>query len=179
MFEGSATEIDGFKIPYDGTLFLVVLGIHVIAGLTCVVTGAWAMLSKKRRGAHSKAGTVYFRGMAVLFLTAALIAIARWKEDYHLFLLGAVAFAAAGIARSAVRRKWKTWSIYHITGMGISYIVMLIAFYVDNGKFLPVWKNLPPMLYWLLPVIIGTPLLVRALWTSPFSRNYFRKSREQ
>jgi hypothetical protein len=27
--------------------------------------------------------------------------------------------------------------------MSLSYVVMLIAFYVDNGKQLPVWKDLP------------------------------------
>jgi hypothetical protein len=27
--------------------------------------------------------------------------------------------------------------------MGLSYILMLIAFYVDNGKQLPLWKDQP------------------------------------
>jgi len=27
--------------------------------------------------------------------------------------------------------------------MGLSYILMLTAFYVDNGKKLPVWRDLP------------------------------------
>jgi hypothetical protein len=31
--------------------------------------------------------------------------------------------------------------------MGLSYILMLIAFYVDNGKQLPLWKNLPHFMY--------------------------------
>jgi hypothetical protein len=33
--------------------------------------------------------------------------------------------------------------------MGGSYIGMLIAFYVDNGKQLPLWDRLPTAAYWL------------------------------
>jgi hypothetical protein len=45
--------------------------------------------------------------------------------------------------------------------------LLLIAFYVDNGKSLPLWKELPPAAYWLLPAAIGIPLIVRALlWHS-------------
>jgi hypothetical protein len=33
--------------------------------------------------------------------------------------------------------------------------LLLIAFYVDNGKQLPVWKDLPHVTYWLLPLLSG------------------------
>ncbi len=33
---------------------------------------------------------------------------------------------------------------------------MLTAFYVDNGKSLPLWQDLPATLtYWLLPSAVG------------------------
>jgi hypothetical protein len=51
----------------------------------------------------------------------------------------------------------------HIIGMGVSYIVMLTAFYVDNGKNLPIWRELPDAAYWILPGAAGVPLIVRAL----------------
>ena len=51
----------------------------------------------------------------------------------------------------------------HIVGMGVSYIAMLTAFYVDNGKSLPIWRDLPPITYWLLPSAVGVPLIVWAL----------------
>jgi hypothetical protein len=34
--------------------------------------------------------------------------------------------------------------------MGLSYILLLTVFYVDNGKSLPLWKELSPITYWLL-----------------------------
>jgi hypothetical protein len=39
---------------------------------------------------------------------------------------------------------------------------MLTAFYVDNGKQLPAWKDLPHVTHWLLPLLVATPRLVRA-----------------
>jgi len=176
MFQGKPIVIEGFEIPFDGTLFLTILAIHVLAGLTCVVAGIIAMLSKKQRGQHSKAGSVYYWAMWIVFITATLIAIARWEQDYHLFILGAISFLSAVMGRRALRKNWKRWSIYHISGMGISYIFLLIAFYVDNGRFLPVWKDLNPIIYWLLPPIIGLPILIRTLLNHPLSKHYFIKS---
>ena len=46
--------------------------------------------------------------------------------------------------------------------MSTSYVMMLVAFYVDNGPQLPIWKELPRVTYWLLPIAIGAPLAWRA-----------------
>jgi hypothetical protein len=51
----------------------------------------------------------------------------------------------------------------HITGMGASYILLLTAFYVDNGKSLPLWKHFPPLVFWLLPSAMGIPIMIHAL----------------
>jgi hypothetical protein len=47
--------------------------------------------------------------------------------------------------------------------MGVSYVVLLTAFYVDNGPHLPLWDRLPAIAYWTLPALVCTPLLVRGL----------------
>jgi hypothetical protein len=176
MFKGSPVTIEGFQIPYDGILFLIVLSIHVAAGLTCVLSGIFAMLSEKRKGIHTKAGTVYYYGIWIVFATAVFIAVVRWKEDHVLFILGAASFLTAFSGRMAVKRKINAWPIYHISGMGLSYIFLLIAFYVDNGRFLPVWKNLNPMVYWLLPLVVGIPIILITLLRHPLSRNYFQRT---
>ena len=104
------------------------------------------------------------------FLTASGLAAARWAHDYHLFVLGALSFAAACLGREARRHRWRDWVRLHISGMGTSYILLLIAFYVDNGKSLPLWKELPSLTYWLLPAVVGLPLIVRALLVHPLAR---------
>jgi hypothetical protein len=67
------------------------------------------------------------------------------------------------VGREARRQRWNAPVDLHILGMGASYVVMLTAFYVDNGKNLPIWRHLPHVMYWLVPSGVGVPLIVRAL----------------
>lgn len=143
--------------------FGVLLLVHVPAGLACVVTGAVAMLSRKRPGRHPRFGEVYFWGLAVVFASATGMAMLRWHEDAYLFYLGALSFGAGSIGYAARKRRWPGWMTFHIAGLGLSYIVLLTAFYVDNGPRLPLWNRLPTMAFWLGPSIVGLPLLARAL----------------
>ena len=41
-------------------------------------------------------------------------------------------------------------------------VLMLTAFYVDNGPHLPGWRLLPVAAFCLLPAAIGVPLIVDA-----------------
>ncbi len=47
--------------------------------------------------------------------------------------------------------------------MGGSYTVLLTAFYVDNGKNLPLWDRLSTAAYWLLPAAVAAPLIWRSV----------------
>ncbi|QOZ48930.1 DUF2306 domain-containing protein [Bradyrhizobium sp. CCBAU 53340] len=170
MTGAETTIVAGLEIPStDPFLLAVVLGVHIPLGLACVATGAIAMLSEKRRGRHSRLGTTYFWSLLALLATATLLSLMRWAENYHLFALGALSFTCAWIGRTALRRHWRYRVRLHIAGMGLSYLLMLVAFYVDNGKQLPVWRDLPHVLYWLIPLAIGIPLIVRALLWPPLA----------
>ncbi|HEY3887005.1 MAG TPA: hypothetical protein VGL73_00415 [Caulobacteraceae bacterium] len=155
--------VAGIPIPSTSPAFLAGVGVHVLAGLTCVLTGAVAMLSRKARGRHSNFGTVYFWGLIVVFASSCGLAIVRWAEDYPLLILGSLAMASAGFGRSALRRRWPGWVRLHISGMGASYVLLLTAFYVDNGRNLPVWRHLPQIAFWLGPSAIGLPITAYAL----------------
>jgi hypothetical protein len=165
-----AINIAGIEIPSSNPVFLAVVGVHVLLGLTCRVAGVIAMLSPKRSGRHPRFGTIYYWCLMGVFVTASGLAAVRWAEDYHLFILGALAFGAAFLGRMARRRRWSHWVKLHITGMGSSYVLLLTAFYVDNGKNLPLWRELPPLAYWLVPAVVGIPLIVRALLWHPLAR---------
>jgi hypothetical protein len=97
--DDGVTDIAGIEIPSTHPVFLTVVAIHVLLGLACVVTGAVTMLSQKAAGRHPRYGTIYFWCLAAVFLTAASLAAVRWAEDYHLFVLGALSFAAACLGR--------------------------------------------------------------------------------
>jgi hypothetical protein len=164
------TNVAGIEIPSTDPAFLAVVGVHILLGLACTVTGVIAMLSRKREGRHPRYGTIYFWCLTGVFLTATSLAAVRWAEDYHLFVLGALSLAAGYLGRRARRQRRRNWVRLHIAGMGASYILLLTAFYVDNGKSLPLWKELPSIAYWLLPAAVGIPLIVRALLWHPLAR---------
>lgn len=159
--------VGGIPIPFDSPALLVVLAVHVLAGLGCVLTGLGAMLARKGPGRHSYAGTLYYRSLIVVFTSMAILAAVRWAEDYHLFILGCLALTAAVLARRAIRRHKVR---LHLIGMGLSYVLLLTAFYVDNGAHLPVWRALPPLAFWLLPAAIGVPIIVRAVRRHPLAQ---------
>lgn len=159
--------IGGIPIPSDAPAFLAVLAVHVAAGLTCVVTGIIAMLSHKGPGRHSRFGTFYYWSLSVVFVTMAILSAMRWAQNYHLFILGALSFIAATVGRQVAPGRTVGRVRVHVTTMGLSYILLLTAFYVDNGQNLPLWRRLPPLAYWLLPLVVGVPLILRVLLHHP------------
>jgi uncharacterized membrane protein len=82
---GDTTIVAGIEIPSVSPVFLTVVGIHVLLGIACVITGLIAMLSEKRPGRHPKFGTIYFWFLSAVFATATFLSAMRWAEDYHLF----------------------------------------------------------------------------------------------
>jgi len=125
------------------------------------------MLSAKGRARHSIVGRGYYWCLGALFVSATLLAVMRWADDYHLFVFGVLAFGSAWLGHRAIQKRWPYWTRIHIAAMGLSYTWMLVAFYVDNGPQLPIWKNLPHFTYWLLPLAVGLPLIIRALTSHP------------
>jgi hypothetical protein len=157
-----AARILGADVGSTAPAFLAVLGVHVLAGLTAVVTAAVAALTAKGSRRHVRAGRWYYRAISTVFATALALTAMRPREDYHLALIGLVAFTAATIGYLH-RRRHRPGDAPHITGMGVSYVTMLTAFYVDNGPHLPLWDRLPSLSFWLLPGVIGIPIIARAL----------------
>ena len=161
--DGQAIQVGGLPIPDERPVFLLVLGIHVAAGLWCVATGALAASANKRPGRHPHCGRLYVGGLVVLVASLSVLSILRWPQTVHLLVIGLVSMAAAMVGVSARRRRPSGWLRVHAAGMAVSYIGLLTGFLVDNGPLLPVWRELPHLLHWTLPTIIGVPLLVRAL----------------
>jgi hypothetical protein len=62
-------------------LFNLFLRFHVLAGLTYVLTGAVTGLSKKRRGRHTRRGTIYYWSFSVVFVSATGLAVLHWTTD--------------------------------------------------------------------------------------------------
>jgi len=164
----SASKILGDQVGSTAPVFLAFLAAHVLAGLVAVATGAIAALTRKGSPSHARVGRSFYRAVTVVFATATVLSIMRWRQDYHLLIIGAVAFAGATVGYLH-RRRHRPGDTGHIVGMGTGYVAMLTAFYVDNGPHLPLWDRLPSLTFWFLPAAIGAPIIVRAVLTARWS----------
>ena len=158
-----------FHIPLS---FLLPLIVHVLAGLTTVVTGIVAFSIPKRQGRHHRWGRRYLWAYTLVFLTATILSVERWSVDAYLFFIALVGygFALSGYAarrfrrgRLLVRLLGKRWVIAHIVGTIGSYIVLLTGFYVDNAHLIPLLNRLPQLTFWVLPTVIGIPFLMLSI----------------
>lgn len=157
----------GIPVPSTDPIFLAIVGVHVVLGLSAVIAGAAAMFSTKGRGRHSRSGKAYFWLLLGVFVTMSILSAMRWSPNRHLFVLGALSFLAGCSGRIAAARYESRWLRLHVVSMGASYVLMLTAFYVDNGRNLPLWRDLPRWMLWVLPAAVGFPLILRAFFRHP------------
>ena len=161
------SEILGLPIPDEGPAFLVILLVHILAGLTGVVCGATAALSRKGGPTHVRFGRIYGWALVAIIATMAAMAVMRWQENWHLVPIGLVAGTALAIGWLDRRRKAEGHDRVHIVAMGCSYVALLTGFYVDNGPHLPLWQYLPDWSFWVLPSVVGLPIIVAAVRRRP------------
>ena len=137
----------------------VVLTIHVAAGVAGLLLGPLAMVVEKRRGRHTSAGEAYHAAFAVLCASAVVLAVLDWSESWWLALVGAGSYGFALLGYVAAKRRRPGWLIKHVAGQGGSYIAMTSATLVVNWENLTGVQGRESPLPWLLPTLIGTPLI--------------------
>ena len=166
--EPDSIVIAGIVVPVVSPLFVAIVAVHVAAALAAVAIGAGVMLSGKGTRRHVRLGIVYYWSLAVVCATALVLALIRWTHDRVLFALAVASFAAATTARWVIRRRRPK---IHVATIAASYVAMLIAFYVDNGPNLPLWRDLPWIAYWLIPIAVWLPLTAWVLHSHPQLRH--------
>ncbi|MGM7703505.1 DUF2306 domain-containing protein [Pseudalkalibacillus sp. Hm43] len=150
--------------------FLIV---HIITGMICIIVGALAARARKRKGKHTLLGEVYHGSYVLVFITAVVMSIWNWNESAYLFYIALFSYGLALIGYLARKRMWKNWMRLHIGGMLGSYIGIITATIVVNIEKVPVLNELPVLLFWFLPTIIGTPMIARV--TKKYVRTKKRK----
>jgi uncharacterized membrane protein len=132
------------------------LAIHITAGTTGLILGPLAMRAPKRRGPHTRLGETYHWVMLAVCLSAAALASLAWQRIWWFLPIAAFSYANALLGYLAAKRRRPGWLRRHIRGMGGSYIALTTALLVVNfGQQLPI--------AWLLPTIIGSPIIAWVL----------------
>ena len=168
--EDHTTNLFGVPVPSDNKLFLTFIVMHILLGLTCVISGVVAMLSKKTKGRHSIAGQIYYWGMTALFITVIITSIMRWPHNIHLLIVGTSAYILTFLGQLLTRKRKPNWTRLHTICMGGSYVLLITGFYVDNGKNLPFWNQFSEQFFWLFPSAIGIPIIIYTFFRHPLNR---------
>ncbi|WP_408005332.1 DUF2306 domain-containing protein [Pseudalkalibacillus berkeleyi] len=152
-------------------MFQNFLFIHIVAGIICLITGFIAATARKKRGKHTIVGEVYHGSFLIVFITALIMSIWNWSESAYLFYIALFSYGLALLGYLARKMRWKNWLRTHIGGMLGSYIGIVTATLVVNVEKIPVLNELPVLLFWFLPTIIGTPII------SMISKKYIGKKK--
>ncbi|MFD0681232.1 MULTISPECIES: DUF2306 domain-containing protein [unclassified Paenibacillus] len=140
-------------------MFSIFLIIHLLTGIICLVSGLFAMFSKKKKGKHTLSGEIYHCSYVIVFVTAIAMSILHWETSQYLFYVALFSYGLALLGYLAAKKKWKNWLGSHIGGLAGSYIGIVTATLVVNVHRIPVLNELPQLLFWFLPTIIGTPII--------------------
>jgi hypothetical protein len=135
-----------------GGLYSVLLTLHVAAATTGLVITAPTLLVPKRRGFHTVLGKVYGAALITMCLTALALVVYRPSV---LWPLGIIAVGVLGLAVPGLLlalRRPRGWYIWHLNLMPSSAISFVTAFAVQVTDVRNLWA-------WLLPTIIGSPLI--------------------
>ncbi|WP_456274707.1 DUF2306 domain-containing protein [Bacillus sp. AK031] len=119
------------------------------------------MSSKKRKGRHTISGEVYHASYVFVFITAITMSFLHWEEGAYLFYIGVFSYALALLGYLAGKIRWKNWIVAHIGGMLGSYIGIVTATIVVNVPKVPVLNEIPVLIFWFLPTIIGIPFIFK------------------
>lgn len=132
----------------------VLLGLHVGAGVAGLVLGPLALAAPTRGGWHTHARSAYQGAVATMTSTAlGLMALAPGRLGWLAPI--AVATEAAALAGLVVRRRAATgWLPRQLRLMAGSYLALVTAALV---------VSLGNPLAWVLPTVIGTPLIEAAV----------------
>ena len=165
------TDLLGIPIPSTDKIFIAFVIVHILISLVAVVTGVLAMFAEKTSVRHRRNGSIYFWSISFSFVTVLILSMMRWPHNIHLLTIGTFTFCLTYLGRTMAKSKLNDWTRLHTICMGLSYVLLLTGFYVDNGKNLPFWSMFPEWFFYLFPSLVGIPVILKVLTSHPLTRH--------
>ena len=131
---------------------------HVVAGVLGLLLGPLVMALPKRRDRHGLAGRVYVPVTVVMTTTALGLFALDPGRLWGLATIAAATLVTALAGASLARRRPRGWLPAHIRLMSASYLSFVTAFLLTQ------WSS---PLAWVLPTVVGTPLMALAVHRLP------------
>lgn len=126
---------------------------HIALGICALLLALAAMRSPKMRGAHTIIGNVYHWTFCAMAISACALAVMDWHRLWWFVPIAVFSYAFALTGFLAAKFKPRNWLRIHLVGQGGSFIAMCTAILVVNFASYT-W------LAWMIPTLIGAPVLV-------------------
>lgn len=136
----SKRTLFGIPVPSTDPVFIAFVIVHIAISLVAVGSGLLAVFAEKTSIRHKKNGSVYFWSISLSFVTVLILSFMRWQHNIHLLVIGVLTFCLTFTGRTLAKKRPTRWTRIHTACMGMSYVLLLTGFYVDNGKNLPFWR---------------------------------------
>lgn len=130
-----------------------------MAGVLGLITGPIAMIASKKKGVHTRIGSLYFCLVALVCASALVLAFRKWEQNWWFVLIALFSFHFALKGFRAARNRKAGWLGDHISGMLGSYIALATAALVVNSGSFASDHAVPTVFLWVLPTMIGIPLI--------------------
>lgn len=131
----------------------LLLVVHVGAGCTGLLVGAAAALVRRRRSWHVPVGRAYQAVVALMTSSAVVLAATAVVTPWGLVVIAVATEAAAVTGWVVARRRRPGWLPVHVSFILGSYVSFVTAALMTN------WSS---PLAWVLPTLIGSPLIAWA-----------------
>lgn len=128
------------------TLSKLSLALHIAGGALGLSAGGIALLSTKERGIHDRMGRIYHLMVAVVCLSAAILAVLHWEKSAYLFFVSLYSYAWTFFGYRAAIQRRPGWKKRHVMGMVNSYMTQVAALVIVN---LPRFEAVPATYRWV------------------------------
>jgi uncharacterized membrane protein YeaQ/YmgE (transglycosylase-associated protein family) len=141
-------------------MFRSILNVHIALGSIGLLLGPLVLFGRKTSPAHRNLGEIYHAVMLGICGTAVCLALLNWTQLWGFLYIGtgSYAFAFAGYIAGKVR--CRNWLVTHVIGQCGSYIAIVTAVLVVNWRRLPGSGGSHSVWSWLLPTLVGTPIII-------------------
>lgn len=131
----------------------IALWVHIAAGVCGLALGPLAIREGVRAAAHARPAAAYHCLVAIVSVSALALALLDLSRLWFFVPIAVGTYGFALAAHLAARRRSGRWRQAYVRGVAGAYISLVTAVLVVSVSALP--------LVWLLPTVIGAPLIER------------------
>ena len=137
----------------------IILYVHILCAVMAFLLAPIPIFSQKKKGWHTRVGALYHWLVFAACALSVPVTIEDWDKNWYMLFVAIFSYAFAFVGYRAGVKRGAGWLRWHISGMLGSYIALWTAFLVVGSRSIPILDQVPQIVLWIFPTIVGTPLI--------------------